>query len=89
MMLDLADDNHLLEVRAEDYAGNGTSPPWSSPLTTAPVVTITSPADGGYADSGVVSWTVDDVSGANRTEVSIDGENWTAVSGTSHDLGPG
>lgn len=89
-LADLADNDYLLEVKAEDYAGNEnlTSVEFTMD-TTAPVVTITSPADGGYADSGVVSWTVDDVSGANRTEVSIDGENWTVVSGTSHDLGLG
>jgi hypothetical protein len=88
LLEDLADDNYLLELRAQDYAGNENSTSVEFTVdTTAPVVTITLPADGGYATSGLVIWTVDDVSGANKTEVSLDGENWTVVSGTTRDMG--
>ncbi len=82
---DLADGVHTVEMRTADMAGNTNSTSVSFTVdTTAPVVIITAPAEDSYVKNGAVSWSVDDLSGADLTEVSTDGVSWTAVSGTSH-----
>jgi len=85
LLSDLPDGEHTVEIEAYDLPRNRNATSVSFTVdTTAPVVTITSPANGGYTTGGLVTWTVDDALDANLTEVSIDGANWTAVSGNSH-----
>lgn len=82
---DLPDGLHILYMRTADLAGNMNSTSISFTVdTTAPVVTITAPNESGYVKNGLVTWTVNDVSSVDMTEVSTDGLNWTVVSGTSH-----
>lgn len=84
VLLGLPDNDHTLEIMATDLAGNSASAFVAFTVdTTAPVVSITSPAEGGYSINRTVNWIVEDVSGVDLTEVSIDGIDWTVVSGTS------
>ncbi|MBI0582485.1 MAG: right-handed parallel beta-helix repeat-containing protein [Methanomassiliicoccales archaeon] len=84
-LTDLPDGVYSLEMKTADLAGNlNTTSLQFFVDTAAPVVTITSPADGGYSSDRTVTWNVDDVTGAELTEVSTDNATWTPVSGSSH-----
>ncbi|NLX47589.1 MAG: hypothetical protein GXY70_05435 [Euryarchaeota archaeon] len=82
---DLSDGLHIVYMRTADLAGNVNETSIQFTVdTTAPVVTITSPSEGGYYNSGRVTWTVDELVGLELTEVSTDGVNWTTVNGNEH-----
>ncbi|MHC1709408.1 MAG: right-handed parallel beta-helix repeat-containing protein [Methanomassiliicoccales archaeon] len=83
-LVDLPDGEHTVDLMAADAARNLNYTSVSFTVdTTAPVVTITAPIGGGYSSNRTVTWTVDDVSGANLTQVSTDNANWTTITGTS------
>ncbi len=90
LMGGLPDGNVTLSVRVTDAANNVLT---RSVLimvdVTEPTVTITSPAAWAMLGSQTVTvaWSViDQVSGLDRVELSVDGTNWTAQTGSSASL---
>ncbi|MDW5562250.1 MAG: carboxypeptidase regulatory-like domain-containing protein [Methanomassiliicoccus sp.] len=86
----LADGEHNVTLKAEDYAGN-----WNSTYVefeidaTAPVVTITAPVDGVHtvAREATVEWTAYEAgSGLDRTEYSVDGGAFIVTTDLSLEL---
>ncbi len=83
-LADLPDGEHTVEIESYDQVLNRNTTSVSFTIdTTAPVVTITSPNEGGYSSTRTVTWTVDDVSGAELIEVSTDNATWTTITGSS------
>jgi hypothetical protein len=86
----LAEGAHTVTLKARDYAGNYNSTSVDFTVdSVAPAVSITAPADGQRTKeaSVTVEWTVTETgSGVDSVEVSIDGGDWTTVTGDSYDL---
>ena len=82
----LDDGDHTVLVQAYDLAGNFNETTVAFVVdTTAPTLTITSPANGSYNNTGnvTVQWAASDNVGIAYYNVSIDNAAWTTVSGTS------
>ncbi len=83
----LAEGLHTVDIRATDEAGNDATASVEFTVDIgAPVVTITSPADGALlsTDSVTVEWTVSDMDAT--LEMKLDDGAWQPVTGTSHTL---
>lgn len=86
----LPEGTHTLLVRAYDLTGNFNE----SGVTvivdmTSPSLEILSPEDGSYNSTGnvTVTWVAEDATaGIDRSEVSVDGGDWTTANGTSYAL---
>jgi hypothetical protein len=89
-----ADGTHTIAARAVDGAGNTKSvsrlvsfsntPAAPAPDTSAPTVSISSPASGATVDGVItVAGSASDNVGVARVEVSVDGGAWAAANGTS------
>ncbi|NLX48208.1 MAG: hypothetical protein GXY70_08600 [Euryarchaeota archaeon] len=86
----LPEGTHVLLVRAYDLTGNFNE----SGVTvivdmTSPSLEILSPEDGSYNSTGnvTVTWVAEDATaGIDRSEVSVDGGDWTTANGTSYAL---
>ncbi|MCG7840837.1 MAG: Ig-like domain-containing protein, partial [Methanomassiliicoccales archaeon] len=86
-LIGLNDGSHTVAVKVTDNVGNFNETSVSFIVdTTAPTVTITSPADGSYNSTGnvTVQWTTDDDDGIAYYDVSIDDGSWITVNGTSY-----
>lgn len=84
LLQSLDEGDHAVSVRATDEAGHQATDSVSFTVDLgAPVVTITSPADGALfnTDAVTVTWTVSDAEAT--VEVSLDGGAWEAASGGS------
>jgi hypothetical protein len=86
----LANGPHTVSARATDTAGNVAtstvtlSVANATPDTTAPVVTVGSPASGAtVSGSTTVSGSASDNAGLTRVEVAVDGGAWQQATGTS------
>jgi hypothetical protein len=81
---DLADGNHVVDVKAFDNAGNSfTATVHFMTDVTAPVIEIISPAEGAmFRNTSVLaSWNVTDAtSGVDLVQIRLDGGDWTNVS---------
>ncbi len=85
----LGQGQHTVLVRAYDQAGNdATATVTFTYDTVAPVVSITSPENGTWVNSGIVRWEGNDAtSGLAYFEYSLDGGEWTNVStATEHEF---
>lgn len=81
-MFSLADGNYTMYVRAYDRAGNFNETNVTVSVdTTAPVVTVSSPANGSYHGNGVVpvNWTVSDATGVSSVLIRFDNGTWVNV----------
>lgn len=78
----LPDGEHVIEVRAEDNAGNAaTASARFTVDTSVPAVAVVAPADGTITTSSTVevAWESEDPASLVRAEVRVDGGEWTAA----------
>jgi hypothetical protein len=82
--VNLADGNHVVDVRGVDNAGNlFVATVHFMTDVTAPVIDVISPAEGAHFrnTSVLASWNVTDAtSGVDLVQIRLDGGNWTNVS---------
>ena len=82
----LADGTYTVYVRVTDRLGRLGADNVTFTLDTMdPTLTILSPGDGTYNNTGsvILTWSAEDANGIARTETSVGGSAWTTVSGNT------